>query len=191
MIRSKIIEAIRQFMTQRQFMEVETPMMLSTPGGATAAPFVTHYNALGIDMFLRVAPELNLKRLVVGGFERVFETNRKFRNEGMSRKHSPEFTMLEFYQSYSDYNDLMDLTEELLRGLCEKVIGTSLIQYPVTERNDEAGFLRQRYKLGRRHYAAFGMAPAHQSFVAGDGFPCEIIKRLKIQFELIGAYCTL
>ena len=113
--RAKIVDQIRRFFVDRDFMEVETPMMQTTPGGATAAPFVTHYNALNTEMYLRVAPELNLKRLVVGGFERVFEINRNFRNEGVSTKHSPEFTMLEFYWAYADYEDIMSLTETLFR----------------------------------------------------------------------------
>lgn len=121
--RTRIIEGIRRYFMDREYMEVETPMMASTPGGATAEPFVTHYNALDVDMYLRVAPELNLKRLVVGGFERVFEINRNFRNEGMSTKHSPEFTMLEFYQAYADFNDLMDLSEDMLRVLARDVLG--------------------------------------------------------------------
>lgn len=127
--RSKIVDGIRRFLIDRDFMEVETPMMLNTPGGATASPFTTHYNSLGVDMYLRVAPELNLKRLVVGGFERVFEINRNFRNEGMSTKHSPEFTMLEFYWAYADYNDLMDATEQLLRELATTVLGTTQLSY--------------------------------------------------------------
>lgn len=127
--RSRIVDSIRRFLTERDFMEVETPMMQSMPGGATAAPFVTHYNALDIDMYLRVAPELNLKRLVVGGFERVFEINRNFRNEGMSTKHSPEFTMLEFYWAYADYNDLMDMTEMMLRQTAQAVLGTTEFSY--------------------------------------------------------------
>ncbi|MCB1647470.1 MAG: lysine--tRNA ligase [Pseudomonadales bacterium] len=130
--RSKIVDAIRRYLSDRDFMEVETPMMQAIPGGATAAPFVTHYNSLGIDMYLRVAPELNLKRLVVGGFERVFEINRNFRNEGMSTKHSPEFTMLEFYWAYADFNDLMDLTEDLLRQVATRVIGTTSFTYKNT-----------------------------------------------------------
>lgn len=125
--RSKIISAIRNYFTKRDFMEVETPMLQIIPGGATARPFVTHHNALGIDMYLRVAPELYLKRLVVGGFERVFEINRNFRNEGLSTRHNPEFTMLEFYQAYADYNDLMDLTEEMLRETTEAVLGTTIV----------------------------------------------------------------
>ncbi|MFT7131932.1 MAG: lysyl-tRNA synthetase class 2 [Cyclobacteriaceae bacterium] len=127
--RSKIVNSIRQFFIEREFIEVETPMMQAIPGGATAAPFVTHYNALGIDMYLRVAPELNLKRLVVGGFERVFEINRNFRNEGMSTKHSPEFTMLEFYWAYADFNELMDLTETMFRQIAEQVLGTTQFDY--------------------------------------------------------------
>ncbi|WP_166251583.1 lysine--tRNA ligase [Marinobacter salicampi] len=125
--RSKIINCIRNFFTERDFMEVETPMLQVIPGGATARPFVTHHNALGIDMYLRIAPELYLKRLVVGGFERVFEINRNFRNEGLSTRHNPEFTMLEFYQAYADYNDLMDLTEAMLRETAESVLGTTTV----------------------------------------------------------------
>ncbi|HAS77951.1 lysine--tRNA ligase [Marinobacter flavimaris] len=125
--RSKIISAMRQYFTERDFMEVETPMLQVIPGGATARPFVTHHNALGIDMYLRIAPELFLKRLVVGGFERVFEINRNFRNEGLSTRHNPEFTMVEFYQAYADYNDLMDLTEDMLRSITQKVLGTTTV----------------------------------------------------------------
>lgn len=122
-LRSKVVECIREFFIVRDFLEVETPMMHSIPGGATARPFTTHHNALDLPLFLRVAPELHLKRLVVGGFERVFEINRNFRNEGLSTRHNPEFTMLEFYQAYADYKDLMDLTEELLGLLGERVLG--------------------------------------------------------------------
>ncbi|MGO1233121.1 MAG: lysine--tRNA ligase [Marinobacter sp.] len=125
--RSKIINVMRQYFTERDFMEVETPMLQVIPGGATARPFVTHHNALGIDMYLRIAPELFLKRLVVGGFERVFEINRNFRNEGLSTRHNPEFTMVEFYQAYADYNDLMDLTEEMVRTITDKVLGSTTV----------------------------------------------------------------
>jgi lysyl-tRNA synthetase class 2 len=125
--RSKIINTMRQYFTDRDFMEVETPMLQVIPGGATARPFVTHHNALGMDMYLRIAPELFLKRLVVGGFERVFEINRNFRNEGLSTRHNPEFTMVEFYQAYADYNDLMDLTEDMLRTIAQKVLGTTTV----------------------------------------------------------------
>ncbi|PSF10651.1 lysine--tRNA ligase [Marinobacter fuscus] len=125
--RSKIINVMRQYFAERDFMEVETPMLQVIPGGATARPFVTHHNALGIDMYLRIAPELFLKRLVVGGFERVFEINRNFRNEGLSTRHNPEFTMVEFYQAYADYNDLMDLTEDMLRTITEQVLGSAIV----------------------------------------------------------------
>ncbi|ARS51978.1 lysine--tRNA ligase [Kushneria konosiri] len=132
-IRAAVISAIRQFFIERDFMEVETPMLQPIPGGATARPFVTHHNALDIDMYLRIAPELYLKRLVVGGFERVFEINRNFRNEGLSTRHNPEFTMLEFYWAYADYHDLIDLTESLVRFAAEKAVGTTLINYQGTE----------------------------------------------------------
>jgi lysyl-tRNA synthetase class 2 len=129
LIRSKVVGYIRNFLIERAFLEVETPMMQVIPGGATARPFTTHHNALDMDMFLRIAPELYLKRLVVGGFERVFEINRNFRNEGLSTRHNPEFTMLEFYQAYAEYHELMDLTEEMLRGIAEKVLGKTVITY--------------------------------------------------------------
>jgi lysyl-tRNA synthetase class 2 len=128
-IRSKLVSAIRNFMTAKQFLEVETPMMHVIPGGATARPFVTHHNALDIDMYLRVAPELYLKRLTVGGFDRVFEINRNFRNEGLSPRHNPEFTMMEFYMAYADYRDLMDLTEEMLRTAAQEVLGSTSMPY--------------------------------------------------------------
>ena len=127
--RSKIIEFVRQYLNNLGFMEVETPMMQVIPGGATARPFVTYHNTLDQEMFLRVAPELYLKRLVVGGFEKVYEINRSFRNEGLSTRHNPEFTMLEFYQAYADYRDLMDLTEDMLRKLCMAVLGTTTVTY--------------------------------------------------------------
>jgi lysyl-tRNA synthetase class 2 len=136
-IRSQIVSGIRNFLTEREFMEVETPMLQVIPGGATAKPFTTHHNALDIDMYLRIAPELYLKRLVVGGFERVFEINRNFRNEGLSTRHNPEFTMLEFYQAYADFNDLMNLTEEMLRYLAETVMGTSIITNTVKNAEGE------------------------------------------------------
>ncbi|MEA9391767.1 lysine--tRNA ligase [Acerihabitans sp. TG2] len=128
-IRSQIMAEIRRFMVDKGFMEVETPMMQSIPGGAAARPFVTHHNALDIDMFLRIAPELYLKRLVVGGFERVFEINRNFRNEGISPRHNPEFTMMELYMAYADYRDLIVLVEELFRTLTERVLGSSVVEY--------------------------------------------------------------
>jgi lysyl-tRNA synthetase class 2 len=126
-VRSKVVQFIRQYLNGREFLEVETPMLQTIPGGATARPFITHHNALSMDMYLRIAPELYLKRLVVGGFERVYEINRNFRNEGLSTRHNPEFTMLEFYQAYADYHDLMDLTEDMLRQLATQVIGRNQI----------------------------------------------------------------
>ena len=128
-LRTAVVGYIREFLNARGYLEVETPMMQMIPGGATAKPFVTHHNALGMDLFLRIAPELFLKRLVVGGFEKVYEINRNFRNEGLSTRHNPEFTMLEFYQGYADYHDLMDLTETLLRGMAERLLGKTVIEY--------------------------------------------------------------
>lgn len=128
-LRSRIVQYIREFFNRRGFLEVETPMMHPIPGGATARPFITHHNALDMPLYLRVAPELYLKRLVVGGFEKVYEINRNFRNEGVSTRHNPEFTMLEFYQAYADYHMLMDLTEELLQGLAREVVGSEKIVY--------------------------------------------------------------
>ncbi len=130
--RSQIVQAIREFFVHRGYLEVETPMMHPIPGGASARPFVTHHNALDMQLFLRIAPELYLKRLVVGGLEKVFEINRNFRNEGISTRHNPEFTMLEFYEAYRDYHYLMDLTEALIREAAQKVLGTTSILYQGT-----------------------------------------------------------
>ena len=132
-IRTRVIDGIRRFLMAKDYLEVETPMMQAIPGGATARPFNTYHNALDMDLFLRIAPELYLKRLVVGGFERVFEINRNFRNEGLSTRHNPEFTMVEFYQAYADYKELMDLTEEMLRTVTQNVLGTSQVHYQGTE----------------------------------------------------------
>ncbi|NCW40516.1 MAG: lysine--tRNA ligase, partial [Betaproteobacteria bacterium] len=127
--RSKAVSGIRDFMVQHGFLEVETPMLHPIPGGANARPFVTHHNALDQEMYLRIAPELYLKRLIVGGFERVFEINRNFRNEGISVRHNPEFTMMEFYAAYWNYQDLMHFTEELVRDAAQKAVGTLLLTY--------------------------------------------------------------
>ena len=127
--RFKIIKAVRNFFDNKGFIEVETPMMQKIPGGATARPFVTHHNTLNIDLYMRIAPELYLKRLIVGGFEKIYEINRNFRNEGVSSKHNPEFTMIEFYQTYCNYLDMMDTTEELLKYVVNQVKGKSLINY--------------------------------------------------------------
>ena len=144
--RSQIIRAIRDFMVERDFLEVETPMMHPIPGGAAAKPFVTHHNKLDQEMFLRVAPELYLKRLVVGGIERVFEINRNFRNEGISIQHNPEFTMLEFYQSYATYEDLIKLTEEMFSSVSQKVLGTTEIVYQETPISLRPPFARYTMK---------------------------------------------
>ena len=129
MIRSQTIQAIREFFTRHGYLEVETPMMHSIPGGASAKPFTTHHNALDMQLYLRIAPELYLKKLVIGGFEKVFEINRNFRNEGLSTRHNPEFTMIEFYEAYRDYKYLMDLTEKLFAEVARKVLGTTVISY--------------------------------------------------------------
>ncbi|MET0986223.1 MAG: lysine--tRNA ligase [Steroidobacteraceae bacterium] len=127
--RAQIVKYMRNFLDASGFLEVETPMMQTIPGGAVARPFITHHNALDMDMYLRIAPELYLKRLVVGGFERVYEINRNFRNEGLSTRHNPEFTMLELYQAYADYSDVMALTENLVHGICDTVYGSRRVEY--------------------------------------------------------------
>ncbi|MCH8101455.1 MAG: lysine--tRNA ligase [Proteobacteria bacterium] len=127
--RSAIVSYIRAFLDAQDYLEVETPMMQTTPGGAIARPFTTHHNALDMQLFLRIAPELNLKRLIVGGFERVYEINRNFRNEGVSTQHNPEFTMLELYRAYADYEDLIDMMEALLRGMSQAILGVTKINY--------------------------------------------------------------
>jgi lysyl-tRNA synthetase class 2 len=127
--RNRIVQFLRNFLEALDFMEVETPMMQVIPGGAAARPFMTHHNALDVDMYLRIAPELYLKRLVVGGFERVYELNRNFRNEGLSTQHNPEFTMLELYQAYADYRDLMDMVERIFQGVADTVVGSRKIDY--------------------------------------------------------------
>lgn len=153
-MRSKIVTHIREFLTQRKFLEVETPMMQVIPGGATARPFTTYHNALDMDLFLRIAPELYLKRLVVGGFERVFEINRNFRNEGLSTRHNPEFTMIEFYEAYATYHDLMDITEAMLRSIAENVIGNTIIHYQGDAYDFGKTFTRMTVKESILHFNA-------------------------------------
>ena len=136
-VRSKVVDFIRRYLNEADYLEVETPMLQVIPGGAVARPFVTHHNALDIDMYMRIAPELYLKRLVVGGFERVYEINRNFRNEGLSTRHNPEFTMLEFYQAYSDFNDLMDLTEDMLRKMTTEVLGSTKVVNTIKDAEGE------------------------------------------------------
>ncbi len=175
-LRSAISQFIRRFLTGRDYLEVETPMMQAIPGGALARPFQTYHNALGMDLYLRIAPELYLKRLVVGGFERVFEINRNFRNEGVSTQHNPEFTMLEFYQAYADYRDLMDLTEDMLREMAKTVLGTTEVVYQ-----------GRRYDLGepfRRLSVAEAILEHNADIAANDLWDrerlCEIAERLEI-----------
>jgi len=151
-LRTRIIDGVRRFLMSKDYLEVETPMMQAIPGGATARPFTTFHNALDMDLFLRIAPELYLKRLVVGGFERVFEINRNFRNEGLSTRHNPEFTMVEFYQAYADYNDLMDLTEEMLRTVTQDVLGTSQVHYQGLDIDFGKPFIRMSVKESILHF---------------------------------------
>ncbi len=141
-LRTRIVRYLRDFLDAGGFMEVETPMMQPIPGGAVARPFVTHHNALDVDMYLRIAPELYLKRLVVGGFERVYEINRNFRNEGLSTRHNPEFTMLECYQAFADYADFMDMVERMFKGLCDTVLGRRTLDYQGTAIDFERPFRR-------------------------------------------------
>ena len=151
-IRASVINYIRSYLDNRGFLEVETPMMQAIPGGATARPFTTHHHALDMSLYLRIAPELYLKRLVVGGFERVYEINRNFRNEGVSTKHNPEFTMLEFYQAYADFNDLMDLTEDLLRELTKSILGKAIITYQGQECDFSKPFSRMTVRDSILHF---------------------------------------
>ena len=143
-VRSEIVSFVRHFLIDRSFMEVETPMMQAIPGGATARPFRTHHNALDIDLYLRVAPELYLKRLTVGGFERVYEINRNFRNEGVSTRHNPEFTMLELYQAYATYNEIMDLTENMIRETAKATLGKTALTWEAKDIDVGAPFRRWR-----------------------------------------------
>ena len=151
-MRSKIVSYIRNFFLDRDYMEVETPMLQVIPGGATARPFETHHNALGIDMYMRIAPELYLKRLVVGGFERVFEINRNFRNEGLSTRHNPEFTMIEFYQAYATYHDLIDITEALMKGIATDLLGSTEVTYQGDTYDFGKPFARMSIKESILHF---------------------------------------
>jgi len=151
-LRSAIVSYIRNFLTEKNFLEVETPMTHVIPGGATAKPFVTFHNALDMELYLRIAPELYLKRLVVGGFERVFEINRSFRNEGLSTRHNPEFTMLEFYEAYADYHDLMDTTEEMLRGIAVDLLGSPTVECQGETYHFDQPFTRMTIKESILHF---------------------------------------
>jgi len=164
--RSQIISHIRSYLEEKGFLEVETPMMHPIAGGATARPFVTHHNALDIDLYLRIAPELYLKRLIVGGLEKVFEINRNFRNEGMSYKHNPEFTMLELYQAHADYHDMMELTENMVSYVAEKVLGTTEIVYEETEIDLSAPWKRMTMTEAVKEYTGVDFAEINDDSTA-------------------------
>ncbi len=175
--RAQIVRELRRFFNSRGYIEVETPMMQPIPGGAAARPFITHHNTLDIDLYLRVAPELYLKRLLVGGLDRVYEINRNFRNEGISTSHNPEFTMLEFYQAYSDYHDLMDLTEQLFATLASEVTGSTFVRYGEHE-IDFAKFQRLSMREAVCRYWPAGAAPPPTiAELAESGGPREAAKR--------------
>jgi len=180
--RTRLVQLIRRFLDERGFLEVETPMMQSIPGGAAARPFITHHNTLDMDLYLRVAPELFLKRLLVGGIDRVFELNRNFRNEGISVRHNPEFTMLEFYQAYADYNDLMELTEEMFRELAQGLLGRGLesaVAMALIQRDDAVEELLQVLEIDDLLMRQAVGEPAGQHTVVGfDLAACGSVARL-------------
>ncbi len=180
-MRSKIVREIREFFHRKDYLEVETPMMVPIPGGATAKPFVTHHNALDMTLYLRIAPELYLKRLVVGGIERVFEINRNFRNEGLSIQHNPEFTMLEFYQAYATYEDMMKLTEKLISQLAVKVCGKTKIEYQGVEIELAEGWQRFTMKEAVVKYSKLD-----KEEVNNIGKLLEVAKTLGIDAEGFG-----
>jgi lysyl-tRNA synthetase class 2 len=168
--RARIIQELRRFFDSRGYIEVETPMMHAIPGGAAARPFVTHHNALDIDLYLRIAPELYLKRLTVGGFDRVYEINRNFRNEGISTQHNPEFTMLEFYEAYSNYRDLMDMNEELFRLLAMSMTGSTLVKYGEQQLDfSKIERLTMREAIAKYWPAGAGAAPTEAELRAAGG----------------------
>jgi len=175
--RTRVVQFIRDYLNSNNFLEVETPMLQAIPGGASARPFITHHNALDIDMYLRIAPELYLKRLVVGGFDRVYEINRNFRNEGLSTRHNPEFTMLEFYQAYADYKDLMTLTEDMLRQLTESVLGNSKVTNTTRDADGEITS-EVVYDFGQP-FAKVGMAQSVIDFNGDDTELCEALVMLQ------------
>ena len=182
-VRSGVIQYIRRFLDARGYLEVETPMLHSILGGANARPFRTHHNTLDMDLYLRIAPELHLKRLVVGGFERVYEINRNFRNEGISTRHNPEFTMIEFYQAYANYADLMDLTEELLRGLVQDVLGKTATEFAGNTIDFGPSFRRLTVCDGLREYCGADERVFHEwsdalAFALAHGVPDDEAKRV-------------
>src|SRR5271163_2714910 len=168
--RAQIIKELRRFFDERGYIEVETPMMHPIPGGAAARPFITHHNTLDIDLYMRIAPELYLKRLTVGGFDRVYEINRNFRNEGISTQHNPEFTMLEFYEAYSNYRDLMELNEELFALLAMSIAGSTLVKYGEVELDfSKMERLSMRAAIVKYWPAAAGAAPTKAELAAAGG----------------------
>ncbi len=179
LIRSRVIQAIREFFMRHDYLEVETPMMHPIPGGASAKPFATHHNALDMQLYLRIAPELYLKRLVVGGFEKVFEINRNFRNEGLSTRHNPEFTMIEFYEAYRDYRYLMDFTEQLFSEVAQKVLGTTVVTYQGRELDLGKPFHRLTITQAIRKF--------HPQFtevqLSDSNFLVNALNDLKVQFR--------
>ncbi len=183
-IRTRVLAAIREFLNARNFLEVETPMMQSIAGGALARPFVTHHNALDIDLFLRIAPELYLKRLTVGGLERVYEINRNFRNEGISTQHNPEFTMLEFYQAYSDYQELMTMTEELIGFVARQAVGTEEIAFDGDAISLRPPFRRLSMREAVREAASARLGtPVTDADVRERGAVAKIARQLGVEFE--------
>jgi lysyl-tRNA synthetase class 2 len=185
--RARIIREMRQFFDNRGYIEVETPMMHPVPGGATARPFVTHHNTLDIDLYLRIAPELYLKRLIVGGFDRVYEINRNFRNEGISTQHNPEFTMLEFYEAYSNYRDLMELNEELFALLAMSITGSTLVKYGEHELDfSKMQRLSMREAIIKYWPSGAGSAPA-EAELAGPGGPRAAVERYNAWAKTAGA----
>jgi len=179
--RSRLISALRSFMESKGYLEVESPMMQPIAGGAVARPFKTFHEALGIPLYLRIAPELYLKRLIVGGFDRVFEINRNFRNEGISTQHNPEFTMLEFYQAYSDYEDLMDLTEEMLTQVVKEVTGGSEVEFR-GNRIDFGNYTRFTMLEAIRHFWSEGEAPSDEELCDRDRV-VGLLDRIRAQFD--------
>ena len=185
--RARIIQELRRFFDARGYIEVETPMMHPIPGGATARPFITHHNTLDLDLYLRIAPELYLKRLTVGGFDRVYEINRNFRNEGISTQHNPEFTMLEFYESYSNYRDLMDLNEELFALLAKNITGSTVVNYGEHEL-EFAKFQRLSMREAIIKYWPAGPAPKPSiEELAGSGGPAAVGERYNLWAKQNGA----
>jgi lysyl-tRNA synthetase class 2 len=175
--RAKIIQELRRFFDARGYIEVETPMMHPIPGGAAARPFVTHHNTLDIELYLRIAPELYLKRLTVGGFDRVYEINRNFRNEGISTQHNPEFTMLEFYEAYSNYRDLMEMNEELFALLAMSITGSTLVKYGDQELDfSKMQRLSMREAIVKYWPAGAGAAPT-EAELSAPGMPRSAVER--------------